>query len=63
MLKGFTYNSKKKEWRGGKIYAPNAGITLKARLSITKKNELKVKVSMGLFRRTMKLKPVQNQQK
>jgi uncharacterized protein (DUF2147 family) len=61
MLTGFTYNSKKKEWTGGSIYAPDAGRKLNARLSITKKNEIQIKVSMGLFSKTMALKPVQNQ--
>ncbi len=58
MLKGFTYNPKNKEWAGGSIYAPDAGKKLNGRLSITDKNEIKVKVSMGIFSKTMTLKPV-----
>jgi uncharacterized protein (DUF2147 family) len=58
MLKGFTYNPEKKQWTGGSIYAPDAGKKLDARLSITNKNEIKVKVSMGIFNKTMTLKPV-----
>jgi uncharacterized protein (DUF2147 family) len=61
MLKGFTYNSKNKEWTGGTIYAPAAGKKLNAKLSISKKNELQVKASMGIISRTMTLKPVQAQ--
>jgi uncharacterized protein (DUF2147 family) len=58
MLTGFTYDSKKKEWTGGSIYAPEAGRKINARLSITKKNELQAKVSMGIISKTMTLKPV-----
>jgi uncharacterized protein (DUF2147 family) len=61
MFKGFTYNTEKKEWTGGRIYVPDAGRELNARLSITKTNELQVKVSMGIFSKTMTLKPVQPQ--
>jgi uncharacterized protein (DUF2147 family) len=60
MLKGFTYKADKKQWTGGSIYVPDAGRKLNARLSITPKNEIQVKVSMGLFSKTMALKPVQN---
>ncbi|MEC4818208.1 MAG: DUF2147 domain-containing protein [Scytonema sp. PMC 1069.18] len=59
MLTGFKYNADKKQWIGGKIYAPAAGKTLNAKLSITNKNELQVKVSMGIMSKTMTLKPVQ----
>ncbi|NJO61147.1 MAG: DUF2147 domain-containing protein [Richelia sp. RM2_1_2] len=59
MLTGFKYNADKKQWTGGKIYAPAAGKTLNAKLSITNKNELQAKVSMGIMSKTMTLKPVQ----
>lgn len=59
MLKGFTYNPDKKQLTGGSIYVPNAGKTMKAKLSIANENELKVQVSMGLFSKTMTLKAVE----
>ncbi|PIF06076.1 MAG: SIGNAL peptide protein [Draconibacterium sp.] len=43
ILKGFVYNSKKKEWKDGTIYDPNSGNTYDCYAWLDDKNVLKLK--------------------
>jgi uncharacterized protein (DUF2147 family) len=56
ILKGFTYNERKKEWAGGTIYDPKEGKTYKAFMKLDNNNTLSLRgyVGVRLLGRTSK---------